>query len=288
MDIFVKMRRLLSLLLALLMVMSVILAGGIASAGEVSPYKDVKVKRWSYPYIKYVTDNGLMNGTSADRFEPESTMTRAMVVTVLHRLQGEPAVQYKSVFSDVKKGTWYTDAVLWAAEKGIVNGKGDNKFAPMEDITREQLAAIMMRYAPLEYIITEERADIKGFADYKKITKYAREAMAWANAVDIVSGVTEDTLAPQDGATREQFATILKRFKEYDNYKYEVVYNEPVYGQNYVEPEYPIVDNADIYVATDGNDNNDGKTVNTPVKTFERRRNLYAPLKRPRRPAESR
>jgi len=102
--------------------------------------------------------------------------------------------------------------------------------------------------------------------------------MAWANAVGIVSGVTEDTLAPQDGATREQFATILKRFKEYDNYSYELVYNEPVYSTKLASVSGP-VDNVDIYVATDGNDNNDGKTVNTPVKTFAKAKELVRALK---------
>ena len=143
-----KMRRIMSLLLAALMVASVILAGGIVSAEEVSPYKDVKTGRWSYADIMYVTEKGLMNGTEANKFAPAETMTRAMVVTVLYRLQGEPEVVFQSKFNDVKKDKWYTNAVIWAAEEDIVNGMGDGKFAPMETITREQLASIIMRYAP--------------------------------------------------------------------------------------------------------------------------------------------
>ncbi|MBR5448023.1 MAG: S-layer homology domain-containing protein, partial [Clostridia bacterium] len=250
------------------------------TAAEKSPYTDVKPKRWSYPAIMYVTEKGLMTGTSADKFAPADTMTRAMVVTVLYRLQGEPEVTYKATFSDVKRNKWFTDAVLWAAENEIVNGKGDGKFAPLENVTREQLAAIMMRYAPSEYIVTEERADIKGYADYKKVSKFAREALSWANAVELITGKTDTTLAPQEGATREEFATILKRFKEYKDYTYEVVYNAPKPLSTYTEKPYELVNDADIYVATDGNDSNDGKTVNTPIKSFAKAKELVRDLKK--------
>ena len=213
-----KTKRILSLLLAFMTVLGI--AVSAAPASEASPYKDVKTTRWSYADIMYVTENGLMNGTSADKFAPAETMTRAMVVTVLYRLQGEPKIQFSTKFSDVKANKWYSDAVTWAAEKDVVNGVGDGKFAPMETITREQLAAIIQRYAPMEHIITEERADITGYADYKRVHDYARESMAWANAVGLITGKTESTLAPREGATREQFAAILRRFKEYDSYKY--------------------------------------------------------------------
>jgi len=199
---------------------------------------------------------------------------------VLYRLQGEPEVTYKATFSDVKRNKWFTDAVLWAAENEIVNGKGDGKFAPLENVTREQLAAIMMRYAPSEYIVTEERADIKGYADYKKVSKYAREALSWANAVELITGKTDTTLAPQEGATREEFATILKRFKEYKDYTYELVYNAPKPLSTYTEKPYELVNDADVYVATDGNDSNDGKTVNTPIKSFAKAKELVRDLKK--------
>ena len=271
-----KTKRILSLLLAFMTVLGI--AVSAAPASEASPYKDVKTTRWSYADIMYVTENGLMNGTSADKFAPAETMTRAMVVTVLYRLQGEPKIQFSTKFSDVKANKWYSDAVTWAAEKDVVNGVGDGKFAPMETITREQLAAIIQRYAPMEHIITEERADITGYADYKRVHDYARESMAWANAVGLITGKTESTLAPREGATREQFAAILRRFKEYDSYKYELVYNAPKPIGTYTEKPYELVTDADIYVAADGKDTNAG-TLAAPIATFARAKEMVRELK---------
>ena len=270
-------KRILSILLAVLMLAGAMMSTTVTAADE-SPYKDVKVKRWSYADIMYVTENGLMNGTGEGIFAPAETMTRAMVVTVLYRLQGSPEVKFSTKFTDVKKNAWYADAVIWAAENDIVNGVGDYKFAPMETITREQLATIIMRYAPMEFIITEEQADITGYADYKRVHDYARESLSWANAVGLITGVTESTLEPRMGATREQFAAILRRFKEYDSYRYSLAYNAPVYGQNYVKPEYPLVTDADIYVAVDGNDANPG-TIDKPIATFAKAKEMVRELK---------
>ena len=272
-----KMRRLLSMLLAVLMVTSVIIGGGIVTAEETSPYTDVKTKRWSFADIMYVTENGLMNGTGEGIFAPAETMTRAMVVTVLYRLQGSPEVVFTTKFKDVKKDKWFTSAVIWAAENDIVNGVGDGKFAPMETITREQLAAIIMRYAPMEFIITEERADITGYDDYKRVHDYAREALSWANAVGLITGVTDTTLEPRKGATREQFAAILRRFREYDSYKYELVYNAPVYSAT-LNRDFGLVENANIYVAVDGNDSNPG-TIDKPIATFAKAKEMVRELK---------
>jgi len=191
-------KRILSMILSLVMLTSVFILG--TTAADVSPYKDVKTSRWSYADIMYVTEKGLMNGTTADKFAPAETMTRAMVVTVLYRLQGEPETQYKSTFTDVKNNKWFTDAVIWAAENKIVEGKGNGIFAPTETITREQLAAIIQRYAPMEYIITEETADITHYADYKRVHDYAREALSRANAIGLITGKTADTLAPREDA----------------------------------------------------------------------------------------
>ena len=272
------MRRVLSFVLVILMVMGMIISGGLITAETTSPYKDVKTSRWSYADIMYVTDKGLMNGTSADKFAPAETMTRAMVVTVLYRLQGEPAVQYKTTFTDVKEGKWYTNAILWAAENEIVNGVGNSKYAPMETVTREQLATIIMRYAPMEYIITEESNDITHYADYKRVHDYAREALSWANAVGLITGKTETTLAPREGATREQFAAILKRFREYDSYKYELVYNAPVYS-TVLNRDFGLVENANIYVSVDGSDTNPG-TLDKPIATFARAKEMVRELKK--------
>jgi len=272
-----NVKRLLSMILSLVMLASIFVLG--TTAAEVSPYTDVKTSRWSYNDIMYVTEKGLMNGTTADKFAPGETMTRAMVVTVLYRLQGEPAVEYKSTFTDVKNNKWFTDAVIWAAENKIVEGKGNGIFAPTETITREQLATIIMRYAPMEYIITEERADITGYADYKRVHDYAKDALSWANAIGLITGKTADTLAPREGATREQFAKILRCFKEYDSYKYELVYNSPKPLSTYTEKPYELVTDADIYVAVDGNDANPG-TLEKPVKTFAKAKEMVRELKK--------
>ena len=270
-------KRILSLVLTVVMLTSIFIIG--TTAEEASPYKDVKTSRWSYADIMYVTEKGLMNGKEEGKFAPAETMTRAMVVTVFYRLEGEPAVEYKETFKDVKEGKWFTDAVLWAAENKIVNGTGDGKYEPMSNVTREQLATIIKRYADFKYVITDATADIMAYADYKRVHDYAREAMAWANAVGLITGKTETTLAPREGATREQFAAILKRFKEYDGFKYKLIYKTPEPISTYTAPEYPLVTDADIYVAVDGNDSNPG-TLDKPIKTFEKAVELVRELKK--------
>ena len=267
-----KANKILSFVLALVMTVSTLVAGTTVSAEE-SLYKDVKTSRWSYEDIKYVTEEGLMTGTGDGIFAPAETMTRAMVVTVLYRLQGSPEVEYKAIFSDVKADKWYTDAVIWAARKEIVNGVGDRKFAPMKAVTREELATIIMRYAPLEFIKTEERADLTVYSDYGKVHDYAKDALSWANAVGLITGVTATTLEPRGNATREQVAAILRRFKEYDSYKYSLAYNEPAGYSTYTEKEYSLVTDADIYVAVDGNDANPG-TLDAPIASFARAKEM--------------
>jgi len=269
-----KSKSILSFILALLMLMS---ACFVTVSAEESMYRDVKVKRWSYPDIKYVSEKGLMNGKDEGIFAPAETMTRAMVVTVFYRLAGSPAVEYAATFTDVKANKWYTDAVIWASNNGIVNGTGDAKYEPMANVTREQLATIIMRYAQFAYIKTEKTVDITGYADYKRIHDYAREAMAWANAEGLITGKTEDTLAPREGATREQFAAILHRFDTAE-FDYELVYNTPVYGQNYVEPKRELVTDADFYVSPNGNDSNPG-TLEKPFATFEKAKNAVRAYK---------
>jgi len=269
-------KRVISLLLALFMMTSVILAGLVSA--EEPLYSDVKTGRWSYADIMYVTEKGLMNGTSADKFAPAETMTRAMVVTVFYRLEGEPAVEYQPTFKDVKEGKWFTDAILWAAENKIVNGTGDGKYEPMANVTREQLATIIKRYADFKLVITDESADITGYADYKRVHDYAREALSWANAVGLITGKTETTLAPREGATREQFAAILRRYTEKD-FKYILKYNTPSGYSQYTEKEYPLVTDADIYVAVDGDNSNPG-TLDKPIATFEKAVELVRELKK--------
>ncbi len=273
-----KKRRILSALLAAVTAATTLVgAASVATAAE-SPYKDVSTKRWSFDEIMYATENGYMNGKGGGLFAPEETMTRAMVVSVLYRFQGEPTVKYQSKFSDVREKDWFSDAVLWAAEEGIVNGVEAGKFAPNEDVTRQQLAAILMRYAPMEYIKDDSRKDIAGYKDYKKVQAYARDAMSWANATGLITGVTTTTLEPAKGATREQFAVILKRFKEGANFEYEYVYNAPVYSTA-LDRSVELVTDADIYVAVDGNDTNPG-TLDKPIATFARAKEMVRELKK--------
>ena len=274
-----KKRRILSAFLAFVTAATCAVgAAGAASAADESPYKDVKKSWWSYSDIMYATEHGYMNGMGGGKFEPQGTMTRAMVVTVLYRFQGEPEVKYKSGFKDVKNKDWFANAVYWAAETGIVKGVEVGKFAPNDSITRQQLATILMRYAPQEYIKDDNRKDITGYSDYKKVQAYARDAMSWANAVGLITGVTDKTLEPTSFATREQFATILRRFKEGKGFDYELAYNSPKYTY---EPNktVEIVNDADIYVAVDGNDSNPG-TLAKPIATLARAKEMVRELKK--------
>ena len=176
------------------------------------PFSDVTESDWFYDAVTYAYENGLMDGVGAGLFAPNSETTRAQLVTILHRLAGQPAPSGDSGFSDVETGTWYTDAVAWAAQNGIVNGVSDTQFAPGDDITREQLAVILYRYATYQGYDVSQRADLSGFVDAGTISTYAQEALSWANAQGLVLGVEDDSLRPQGNASRAQIAAVLMRF----------------------------------------------------------------------------
>ena len=178
------------------------------------PFTDVKSGDWFYEAVQYVYDKGMMTGVSADRFAPASTTTRGMIVTILYRLENEPAVSGGSAFTDVESGTWYADAVAWAAANDIVNGTSATTFAPNSPITREQMAAILYRYAAYKGYDVSQKADLSGYTDAASISGYAKDALAWANAQKLITGVTDTTLNPQGSATRAQVATILMRLCE--------------------------------------------------------------------------
>ena len=177
------------------------------------PYTDVNTRDWFYEAVKYVTDQGIMNGTSATTFEPLTTTDRAMIVTMLYRMEGQPAVTEKSQFSDVPDGTWYTDAVAWAAANGIVGGYGNGKFGPEDTVTREDLAVILYRYAQYKGADVTAQKDLSAFQDAASVSGYAQPAMAWAVSTGIIGGVSANTLAPQGGAERAQVATMLMRLE---------------------------------------------------------------------------
>lgn len=178
-------------------------------------FSDVDADDWFYGDVTYVCENGLMNGTSEATFSPNATTTRGMIVTVLHRLEGTPNVSAKTIsFADVSDDAYYSDAVAWAAENGIVTGYNNKRFAPNDSISREQMATILWRYAEYKNYDISEKADLSLFQDQGSISSYAVDAMAWANASGLIAGVDDDTLSPKGKAIRAQVAAILHRFCE--------------------------------------------------------------------------
>lgn len=179
-----------------------------------NPYTDVPEGKWYYDAVKYVSENGLMNGISDTVFAPDAGLTRGMLVTVLWRAEGEPQAQSAHGFGDVADGRYYAPAVAWAKENGIVTGVTNTVFAPDNNITREQIAAIIYRYAQYKGYDVSAQADLDGFEDSQQISNYAKTPMSWANATGLITGMTATTLAPQGNATRAQIATVLMRFIE--------------------------------------------------------------------------
>ena len=180
---------------------------GGAQPGGVSGFGDVPQTSWFADAVKYVSENKLMNGTSTTAFSPNENMSRAMLVTVLYRMSGETA-EADSSFGDVSASAYYAAAVNWASSKGIVNGMGADAFAPNASITREQLAAMLYRYAGEPSV----SADLSAYTDTVGISPYASKAVEWCVAKGILSGKSATRLAPQDTATRAECAAMLQRF----------------------------------------------------------------------------
>ncbi len=178
------------------------------------PFIDVAEGDWFYDAVVYAYQNELMDGVGGNRFAPNSETTRAQLVTILYRLEGQPAVSGDLPFTDVETGTWYTNAVLWAAQNGIVNGVTDTTFAPGDEITRQQLVTILYRYAEAKGYDVSASADLSGYPDADQVQDYAQPAMAWAVAENIIQGMEDGTLKPAGNASRAQIATILMRFCE--------------------------------------------------------------------------
>ena len=177
------------------------------------PFVDVNEGDWFYDAVVYAYQNELMDGVGGNRFAPNSETTRAQLVTILYRLEGQPAVSGDLPFTDVETGTWYTNAVLWAAQNGIVNGVTDTTFAPGDEITRQQLVTILYRYAEAKGYDVSASADLSGYPDAGQVQDYAQPAMAWAVAENIIQGM-DGNLNPAGNASRAQIATILMRFCE--------------------------------------------------------------------------
>ena len=177
------------------------------AAGEGTVFSDVAADAWYTDAVAYVRDNGLMGGTSDTTFEPEGTMTRSMLSATLYRLAGSPAVTGEDAFSDTEEGVWYTDAVLWASQQGLVGGYGNGLFGTNDPVTREQIAVLLWRYAGSP--AAESGID---FADESAISDYAAQAVDWARASGVASGAEGDRFLPQNNATRAQVAAILRNY----------------------------------------------------------------------------
>ncbi len=180
-----------------------------------NPFVDVPGDAWYYDAVKYVNENGLMAGTSANTFAPDLTTTRGMIVTILYRLAGSPDIEdeiWGYPFKDVDANAYYATAVYWARMNGIVAGYSDELFGPNDTITREQMATILYRYAQYKGYDTTAKADLSKYTDAAQIGSYAVDAIRWANAEGLVSGTSGTTLTPKGSATRSQVAVILMRF----------------------------------------------------------------------------
>ena len=175
------------------------------------PFTDVNEGDWFYDVVLYAYENGLMTGTSADTFAPNTATTRGMIVSMLARLEGVTNAE-DAGFADVAANDWYATAVNWAASVGVVNGYEDNTFRPNAPITREQMAAILYNYADYKGYDVSARADLSDYADAASISSWAEDVLAWANAEGLINGMTATTIDPQGATTRAQTAAMFERF----------------------------------------------------------------------------
>ena len=180
---------------------------GTAPTPWTNPYTDVKEGDWFYDAVKYVNQNGLMEGTSATKFSPRSDLTRGMFAQILYNAAGKPSVTWTNKFSDVKEGDWYASAIIWAADQGVLAGYGNGTARPKRSITREDLVSLLWRYegspAPTSTTLN--------FSDASKVSSYAKDAMLWAVENDIVTG-TSGKLNPQGNAMRSEAAQMLMKY----------------------------------------------------------------------------
>lgn len=178
-----------------------------------NPFLDVIKGQWYYDSISYVVRSGLFSGVKANEFNPKGHMTRAMLVTVLYRLAGEPAAG-ASRFTDVASGNWYSSAAAWADELGIVSGYSDELFGPQDAITREQMVTILYRYATLRGYAASEAGELSRFVDGAQVSAWAQEAMQWAVSEQLITGKAGSMLDPQGASTRAEVAALLQRFAD--------------------------------------------------------------------------
>ena len=178
-----------------------------------NPFFDVVPDDWFYEAVEYVSNAGIMRGMTSDRFGYGDILSRAQFVTILHRMQGEPEMEYSKVFSDVADGEFYTNAVMWAklSGSGVVEGYEDGTFGPADAITREQLVLMMYRYAASKGQDVSARADLSAYSDAETVSGFAKEAIKWAVATGVIQG-DQGRINPQGKAIRAECATIIMRF----------------------------------------------------------------------------
>ena len=185
----------------------------LEEGAETLPYEDVDSDDWFYEAVAYAHENGLMNGVGGRMFDPNGTLTRGMMVTILYRLEGQPESETHMPFGDVETDAWYAQAVSWAAGQGIVLGTGGDSFEPGAMITREQLATMRYRYAVYKAYDTAQDGDaIRQFDDFQEVSGWALEGLEWAVNAQLVNGKENNMLDPAGSATRAEAATLLMRF----------------------------------------------------------------------------
>lgn len=217
------MKRFMSICLAVVLLFGAFPLTATAEGGEIElaaaplPFHDVTAHQWFYRYVRFVSERNLMGETSANTFAPEANLSRAMVVTILYRLAREPAVSFRPVFHDVSAGQWYSNAVIWAYDRGIVSGVGGGAFAPSQNITREQFAVMLFNYFLREgpgsgILVTRPGPQWFHFTDRTQISPWAEEALMWANNIQVINGRTQTTIVPGGTATRGEAAAMMMRF----------------------------------------------------------------------------
>lgn len=216
----------------------VMLLGVVPMAHAANPFTDVPAGSWYAEYVDYVYEHGLMSGTSDTTFNPNSTMTRAMLVTVMYRLAGEPECAVKTPFTDVSKGKWYTNAVNWAYENKVIEGVSDTRFAPGSRITREQMVTILFRYCKMIGLNCQGFSDFHSYDDAGDVSAYAERAFGWALNNGVVKGTSKTTLAPKNSSTRAQCAAVLQRYVEWSESE---DFDKPTEPTDPVVPTEPIV-----------------------------------------------
>lgn len=178
-------------------------------------FSDVSRGAWYADAVRYVEENGLMGGTGNGRFDPNGTVSRGMLVTILYRMDGAPGGYSRTSFADVKRGSYYEAAIAWASANGIVTGYGSTRFAPDAPVTREQFAAILYRYADYKGAAEPSGAGLSQYDDYPRISAYAIPAMRWANENGFITGASRTTLSPKGTTTRAQTAAIIMRYLQW-------------------------------------------------------------------------